>query len=242
MLKNRLIVEQDSFNTATKVADLIVELYNKKLEKTNYFNIAISGGSTPNILFKLLAERYNKTIDWSKFKIFWVDERCVDPTDNESNYGTVKQILIDNIDIPAENIFRMRGEADPSEEAKRYEAELLKHLPLIDEIPQFDLVLLGMGDDGHTASIFPDQMELLQSIELVKTAKHPTTGQNRITLTGKLICNAAHLAFVITGKSKSKVVDEVIHEKDWFEHYPAYYIMSDCKADIYLDEEAASLL
>ncbi len=239
MLKNKVIINQDAHTTAEAVAKLISEHADKRNQSGEFFNIAISGGSTPSLLFALLAKEYKEKINWAKFRLFWVDERCVEPTDSESNYGVVDNLLLKHIDIPKENVFRMRGEEVPAVEAERYQEVLLNTLPQANGVPQFDMVLLGMGDDGHTASIFPNQMELLHTDDFVSVGQHPVSGQNRITLTGTVICKAVYVAFIITGSSKIKVVEEVIHEKDYFESYPAYYIMSNCDTDIFLDNEAA---
>jgi 6-phosphogluconolactonase len=133
----------------------------------------------------------------------------------------------------------MIGENDPAFEVERYENLLVQNLPEKDKTPIFDLVLLGMGDDGHTASIFPNNLKLLRSENFVATAKHPTSGQNRITLTGVTIENALQILFVITGNSKAVVLDEILKEKHNSENYPAFHILKNTKAEIYLDRDAS---
>ncbi len=121
--------------------------------------IAISGGSTPTAMFALLADPaqpYLNHIPWAKLQLFWVDERCVPPGDPESNYGVAKAVMLDKLPLPAENIHRMEGELDPEEAASRYESEIRNTFKLEGaETPTFDLILLGIGPDGHTASLFP---------------------------------------------------------------------------------------
>lgn len=210
------------------------------LKQRNRVTIALSGGSTPTLLFRHLAEQYRDRIDWSKVHFFWGDERCVPPDDAESNYGTARELLLQYIAIPAGNIHRIRGEAEPAEEARRYEAEIREFVPNAGNLPAFDLVLLGMGSDGHTASIFPDQMELLEADSLCSVARHPETGQQRITLTGPVINNARQVAFLVTGAGKAEKVEEVIKKKGAWKDYPAAHIDPE-RGDLYwfLDAEAA---
>lgn len=176
------------------------------------------------MLFTVLAVEYKSKIDWGKVNFYWVDERCVPKDDEESNYGMTEKILLKNISIPENNIHRIIGENVPEDEAKRYSEILKSNLPHKDNYPKFDLILLGMGEDGHTASIFPDQMYLLNAKEACEVSIHPSTFQNRITLTGRLINNAERIYFLITGKSKAEVVSKILEKKDNYLDYPAAHI------------------
>jgi 6-phosphogluconolactonase len=186
--------------------------------------IALSGGSTPTLLFRHLAERYRDRIDWSKVHFFWGDERCVSPENADSNYGTARDLLFQHLPIPEGNIHRIRGEAEPAEEALRYGEEIRRHVPISGTLPSFDMILLGMGTDGHTASIFPDQMELLKSDSICAVARHPETGQQRISLTGPVINNGRQIIFLVTGAGKAEKVEEVIEKKGDWKDYPAAHI------------------
>ncbi len=229
--------------TARAVAELILAKAKEKTKQSLPFNIALSGGSTPKLLFTLLANEYLNTIPWHFLRLFWVDERCVSPTHPESNFGMTYDSLLTHVPIHDSNIFRMQGEGNPIKEALRYQKMLEKELPLQDGFPIFDLVLLGMGDDGHTASIFPDNMELLQSDQAVAVGVHPVSGQERITLTGKTILEAKQVVFLITGSSKATVLREIIKHEPQGEDYPAFYVAKNAKsADFYLDRDAAALL
>lgn len=242
MLPNKTNIYAEAEMTAVAVAELIVSMQKEKLSENEPLSLAVSGGSTPNILFSLLAGEYKKRIDWEKIKIFWVDERCVPPTDKESNFGTTNNLLLKNVPIPQSNIFRMQGEQKPEEEALRYSKILADELTKKSGLPEFDLILLGMGDDGHTASIFPNNLALLGDPQTVATVSHPVTGQERITLTGNVICNAKKVVMLVTGHTKSNVLEEILHEEGDFERYPAYYILVKCDAELYLDDEAAERL
>ena len=134
------------------------------------FHLAISGGDTPKNLFRLWVEAYKDKIDWKQLRFYWVDERCVPPADSESNYGQAKLLLFDPLQIPDEHIFRMKGEVDPVAEAARYATLLDKQLPKVNGLPRFDCIMLGVGGDMHTASIFPGNLALLTAKETVTTA------------------------------------------------------------------------
>ena len=242
MLYNKTHINHEPESVAESVARLIVSKVKQKEGTLEHFNLAISGGNTPNILFRMLADEYAGQIDWNTLRIFWVDERCVDPADKESNYGNVHKILLENVPFPPENIFNIRGDNNPSDEVVRYREVLKKELPEKNGFPVFDMILLGMGDDGHTASIFPDNLELIHSAQTVEVALHPHSGQYRITLTGNVIYNAKQVIFLITGNSKAEIIESILNEKGDFERFPAYYILSGCEAELYLDFEAAERL
>jgi 6-phosphogluconolactonase len=212
-------------------------------EQNKTFTLALSGGTTPRIIYSQLARRHDLAIPWQWIHLFWSDERCVQPDDKESNYGMTRQLLLDNIGIPQTNIHRIRGEDDPREEARRYTSEIKDFTVSHNGSPSFDLILLGIGQDGHTASIFPDQMGLLQSDEICEVSIHPLTLQKRITLTGKIINNASSLTFLAIGKHKARVVSEIIHRDKQAENYPAFYIsLTNGDTEWFLDEEAALFL
>ncbi len=227
---------------AAGVAGLIAGKAHQCKLAGSYCNIAVSGGSTPKILFQLLAgEEYRDAVPWDAIRLFWVDERCVAPTHPDSNYGMTYDALLQHALLPAENIFRMKGEEIPLNEADRYAGVLHELLPAGNGIPVFDLILLGMGDDGHTASVFPHQMHLLQSTKWVDVATHPVSGQKRITLTGPVLCNARQLVFMITGEAKASIVATIVGKKEDAKKYPASYVHdSTGNTEFYLDKAAAS--
>jgi len=239
MISN-LHIYQTPEDTARAVAELILVKAKEKNKLSLPLNIALSGGSTPKLLFKLLANEYTNVIPWNLIRLFWVDERCVPPTHEESNYGMTYENLLKNLPIHDTNVFPIQGETDPKTEALRYQHTLEVQLPSANGFPVFDLIFLGMGDDGHTASIFPNDLSLLHSEQSVAVSVHPVTGQNRITLTGKLINQATEVIFLITGASKAKVLKQIIHRETDFENYPASYIHAQSvPAQFYLDAAAA---
>ncbi len=203
-------------------------------------HIALSGGSTPKIVFDALADNFQKDINWQGVHLYWGDERCVDPTDDDSNYKMTVEHLISKIEIPKENIHRIKGENEPPYEAKRYGVLLDQILPKSNDIPCFDLVILGMGDDGHTASIFPHEIELWHSENYCEVAIHPDSGQNRVSITGQLINHAKTVAFLVTGKNKANKVDEILNKKGEYKKYPASLVAPlSGKLLWFLDDAAA---
>jgi len=203
--------------------------------------IALSGGSSPKIIFRILAEQYKEKIHWDRIHLFWCDERCVPPDNSDSNYGMTKQYLLDFISIPEENIHRIVGENEPEHEAVRYSKEIEKIVDSKNGLPSFDLVMLGIGEDGHTASIFPDQMHLLDSKKICDVAVHPINGQKRITVTGSTINNSDEVIFIVTGRSKADILKKILEDQNKI--YPAAFIKPiNGKLKFFIDEEASGLL
>ena len=201
-------------------------------------HVALSGGNTPKLLFKILANTY-KNHDWSRVHFYWGDERCVGPDDSESNYAMAKKLFFEPANISNDCIFRVIGENDPKQEAQRYGDMLFDLLPIVNDLPCFDLIYLGMGEDGHTASIFPHEMELMTLQKICAVATHPVSGQKRVTLTGPILNNAKSIAFLITGKAKYPRIKAILEDQLNFERFPAAHIQPTHGQLIwYLDEAA----
>ena len=135
-----------------------------------------------------------------------------------------KALLFDKVNLPVENIHRVRGEDEPEKEARRYAAEIADNTEQSNGFPSFDLVILGMGDDGHTASIFPHEMELLEEERFCAVATHPTSGQKRVSITGPVINNAQRVAFLVTGANKEEKVSAIFQRKEGYHAYPAAHV------------------
>ncbi|MEQ8581603.1 MAG: 6-phosphogluconolactonase [Marinoscillum sp.] len=235
MMKER----KEVFATAKETAEAFGDYLMKEAGEKSVFHCALSGGSTPKMLFDYLAVKYKDSPLWRGIHFYWGDERCVSPEDAESNFKMTKERLLDHIPIPQENIHRVLGEKEPEKEAERYGQELLEHLPTHKGLPVFDLIILGMGEDGHTASIFPHQMELMSSEEVCRVAVHPDSGQRRVTLTGPVI-NAAHeVVFLVTGAGKKDKVSEIFNKTGGWESYPAAHISPEQGNLVWFLDEAA---
>ena len=235
------------FKDGPQIAAAFTEVFAKKIEliveEQPDVKVAISGGSTPRIWFNYLVNHFKDKLPWSKLHFYWVDERCVPPDDEQSNYGMTYTHLLHQIEIPEANVHRVRGEDDPETEAERYGQLIKQNLPDRQGWPKFDVIILGMGDDGHTASIFPDQLPLLESEKVCAVGVHPDSGQKRITLTGKVINQADWIAFMVTGQGKSEMVAKIVNQEPDSVKYPARHIVPEHGfLEWYLDEAAATKL
>lgn len=193
---------------ALAAAERFVEYAHARPEEHGRFSVALAGGRTPRRVYELLAtEKVSNRIDWARVFLFFGDERCVASTHEDSNYAMVYESLISRVGIPAGNVYRIMGEADPEESARTYENQLRTFF-VASDWPSFDLVFLGMGEDGHTASLFPSAESLSESSRWVVPTRNPD-GQNRITLTLPALNQAAHLIFLVTGTEKAERLAEV---------------------------------
>ena len=236
-----MTVFKDPQDLADHVSDWLMDQIAKSTGSR--FDLAISGGSTPNLLFSVLASKYAESSLWQKTHFWWVDERMVAPLDPESNFGTAQKLLFSRIALPEKNIHRIKGESDPLQEAENYSQKIVEAVKMVKGWPAFDLILLGMGDDGHTASIFPNQTELLLSDRLCEMAYHPVTNQVRITLTGSVINNAVLICFVVTGAGKAERLSEIFSKEKNSEQLPAAQIKPvNGELVWFLDEQAAGFL
>jgi 6-phosphogluconolactonase len=234
---------QTPSDLAEQLAEDIVLMINESEKKRKSFTVALSGGSTPELLFSVLGNRFSKSVSWEYVHFFWGDERCVTPESNESNYGMTRRTLLDKILIPSANIHRIRGENDPYGESARYSSEIQSFTEERNGLPSFDMILLGLGEDGHTASIFPGNTELLTSDKICVVAVNPGTGQQRITITGRVINNAESVFFLVTGKKKAEIVENIFNKNSVSDSYPASFIVPlHGSLRWYLDNDAGSLL
>jgi 6-phosphogluconolactonase len=213
------------------------------------FSCALSGGITPQLMFQQLGNEMGSQARpagiWGLAHFFWVDERDVPPDNPANNYRAVRESLLDRIEIPAGNIHRITTEkGDAMKAAEEYEAELRAFFSLNEgEIPRFDLVFLGLGEDGHTASIFPSSEVVNESNRLVSSPWVPKANAFRITLTPPVINNAARIIFLVTGLGKAEAVQRVLEGRFAPEQYPAQIVRPTSGRLIWmLDRAAASKL
>jgi 6-phosphogluconolactonase len=205
------------------------------------FSIALSGGSTPVPLFRLLAESpYRERPEWTRTRFFFVDERCVPPDHERSNYRLAKEHLFDPLEVPAERVFRMRGEDDPAAAARAYEDVLVRELPGESPVPQIDFVLLGIGADGHTASLFPGTAALEERERLVAANRVPKLNEWRLTLTLPVLNASRRAVFLVTGAEKSAVVASAVERKKGSHDVPASLVRPDRGSLIWILDEAAA--
>ncbi|MDL2222354.1 6-phosphogluconolactonase [Parabacteroides sp. OttesenSCG-928-N08] len=206
------------------VTEKLLRLMKRRCDNGN-FHLALSGGETAKRMFSLWVKGYRERIDWSKIHFYWVDERCVPPTDPESNYGEAKRLLFDPLQIPEQQIHRIRGEEEPGVEARRYAAVVKELLPRYEGLPAFDAIILGVGTDFHTASIFPHTMELLHEERYYAVSTHPS-GQLRVTMTGPLLLNHVPLLVPLLGSEKQELLRGLERGYSRDNATPASYILS----------------
>ena len=212
MTKREIIVCRDADELNRRAAAQFVALANDAIARSGRFAVALSGGLTPKALYSLLASSdYRKRVDWLRVHLLWGDERCVPPDHPESNYRMVREALLSQIQIPPENIHRMVGEIDPEQAAVSYAAELKQFFHLDENgLPRFDLIFLGLGEDGHTASLFPGSAALEETDRLVATAYVEKLHAHRLTLTLPAINAAAQVNFLVSGQSKAAMVEKIL--------------------------------
>jgi 6-phosphogluconolactonase len=183
----------------------------KRFKQSEQFTVALSGGSTPKALYSLIASpAYRERLDWSRVHLFWGDERCVPADHPQSNFRMVQESLLSRIQIPSENVHRMVGEKEPEQARQEYE-EHLKHSSVCRpaKVPRFDLILLCLGEDGHTASLFPGSAALNEKEHWVATIYVEKLKAQRLTLTLPVINAAAQIIFLVAGQSKSAIVKKL---------------------------------
>jgi 6-phosphogluconolactonase len=233
------------FKDIDELALAAAKLFRDKIKETpdgTPINVALSGGSTPKRIFDVISSQKNESAKWSRVRFFWVDERCVSPEDEQSNFKMTRIHFFEKLEIPEDQIFRIVGEADPVSEAVRYGKLISEMLPVRDGFPRFDLIILGLGVDGHTASIFPGNSALFQSHHICEAVVQPQTGQQRITLTGGVINNADNIVFMVTGSDKAEIIAKIVKEGAASE-WPASLVKPVMgKIKWFLDVEAAKMI
>jgi 6-phosphogluconolactonase len=247
-LKIVYYVEADAAALAARAAERFVELTEQAVAARGQARIAISGGSTPKAAFRLMGDPgqpWRARMPWDKIDLWWVDERCVPPGDPDSNYRMTREALLDHVPLAPGQNHRMEGELEPEKAAARYEAELRSGFRLEGaELPRFDVLQLGMGPDGHTASLFPHSLALHEMSRLVTANKVEGVKDSlRITLTRPVINNAAEVFFLIGGADKAQILKEVMLGPRDEERLPSQLIHPENGIlTLLLDRAAAALL
>ena len=239
----RVVVGRDAAEATRLAAQEVVARAQAAVSLRGRFTLALSGGHTPQGLHALLAdpeEPFRDRIAWAATEVFFGDERCVGPDHPESNYGSARASLFARVPLPPANVHRLRGEDDPAAAAAAYEAELRRSVPSERGVPRLDLVLLGLGRDGHTASLFPGTAALAEETRLVVANEVPQVGGFRLTFTFPLLCAARAVAFLVAGEDKAAPVANVLEGHG---DLPAARVRpADGDLAWFLDEAAASRL
>lgn len=223
------------FSNANELARGAAEYFVARRPET----VALSGGSTPKLMYQILADRFRDEVSWSKIQFFWSDERHVPPDDPESNYRMANEALLAHVPVPADNIHRIRAEnPNAAGAASDYEQTIIQVTK--QTLPRLDLIFLGLGTDGHTASIFPASAVLHETKRLVAAPYVEKLKTYRITMTLPLINNAASIVFLVSGSEKAQIVKEVLEGEN---NYPARAVKPTQGELIWmLDKDAAQSL
>ena len=231
---------KDSEKLSRHAAEIFVEQARQAIHERGLFLVALNGGNTPTRLFQLLATEYRDKVDWNNVHVFWGDERCVSPDDPGSSYGQAREALLSHVPIPDSNIHRVNTRLSPAEAAKDYALALsqFSNPPL--PIPRLDLIYLGMGEDGHTASLFPGSTVHATETVIPVTANYQDRPANRVTMTQLVFNQARTIVFMATGEKKAFTLAEVLSDRYNPELYPAQRIDPQDGQLIWLVDEAAS--
>jgi len=214
-------LEELSMSAAKEISELIINM----VEAKGSFTLALSGGNTPRTLYRLLASRYRTSIPWDSVQVFFCDERYVPHDDQQSNYRMVKETLLDSVHISPENIYPVpTNSPDAADAAQEYEGTLREHLP--DRGKIFDLVLLGMGGEGHTASLFPGSPALEEKRRWVAAVDVKAAPSRRITLTYPILNAASDIFLLVAGKEKATALTEALSQTSDLRQCPAAGILS----------------
>ncbi|MGP8271015.1 MAG: 6-phosphogluconolactonase [Terracidiphilus sp.] len=247
LLRIKYYVEPDAATLARRAAQYFVEMIGEAVAGRGRARVAISGGSTPKATFQMLADPdqpWRNRMPWNRLDIYWVDERAVPPDNAESNYRMTCEALLDYVPLRPDQIHRMEGELDPEVAASRYESELRNSFRLEGaQSPRFDLVQLGMGTDGHTASLFPHTQAIHEVARLAIANHVPQMNAWRITLSWPVIDYASSVFFLIAGEDKAKILKEVLTGPHDPERLPSQLIWPVSGIlTLFLDKAAAALL
>jgi len=241
MLKNVEI-----FGTAAELIEaaraLIVSTVVQAAAERGQSAVAWAGGNTPRAVYQALAKENSRAlVPWHKLHSFWGDERMVPPDHELSNFRMTREALLDHVEVPAGNIHRIQGELPPEEAAQQYRAELQRYFE--NQEPIFDLILLGLGDDGHTASLFPGTPAVFETTQTATAVFAPPVSQWRVTLTLPVINRARQVVFLVAGKAKAEIIAALSRLNQPEARWPASLVQPRPGELLWLlDAEAASLL
>ncbi len=219
-MEKKIHVYPNKEKLVVATAERVINLIGQAIQEHGLCNIALAGGNTPREVYSILAENsYRDRVDWNGLHIFWGDERMVPPEHQDSNFRMVQQTLLEHISIPDGNVHRIRGEITPEQAAREY-AELL-HNHFREDSPHFDLILLGIGEDGHTASLFPDTDAIEECERHAVAVFVPGLNTWRVTLTLPVLNAAREVIFLVSRSSKSNIIQRIMSVKQPTKDLPA---------------------
>lgn len=240
-MKPDLRVYADLADMSRRAAETVVDTINDAIQAVGTCSIVLAGGNTPRTLYRLLASEFRPQIPWANVQVFWGDERYVPPEDSRSNYRMAREALLDHVPCPPANIHPMPTHF-PSADAAAREYERTLRNRFVEEWPRFDMVLLGLGDDGHTASLFPGSLALAERTRWVVAAQAPVEPRVRLTLTLPALTRARAVFVVVAGATKAEALQHVLEGAGDLIKYPAAGVrLAKGSVIWWADREAAAL-
>jgi len=244
--KLKIVDVKDPEELAQKALDIFTDSAQKAIKNKGVFHVAISGGKTPRHFYELLGKDKNSlALPWDKIELFWVDERCVEPDSSDSNYKVSADTFLKKVPIPLGNVHRIAGESiDYTQAVEEYERILREAFELeAGRLPEFDLMILGMGPDGHIGSLLPNSYALFDTDDLVTVVYQMEGGLNRITLTHPVMCAAQQLLVMVSGEEKAEIVRDVLVNRPDEVKYPVHTLWPILHKVVWLiDRQAAKHL
>ncbi|SRR5579875_147605 len=242
MNQAQLVVLDDAQALCVRAAEEIVHLAGEAICTNGEFTLCLTGGTTPTAAYELMASRFQLSVDWKEVQFFWGDERCVPPDDPASNYGMAYRTMLSKLPLRPEQIHRIHGEDNPAKAASEYENELRRSFGLTDssDLPSFNLLLLGLGENAHIASLFPHDPALREKTRLVVAVDVEATPSKRVSLTLPVINNADRIMFMVSGEKKAEAVKQVLQGPSDPERYPAQLVKPRNGQIVWLIDRAAA--
>jgi 6-phosphogluconolactonase len=232
-------IYKDLKDISQAAAEIFIDAANQAITTRERFSVALSGGNTPRRLYEILATPpYQDRVNWQAVHVFWGDERCVPMDDPRSNFRMAREALLNHVPLPKENIHPMQGDLRPAEAASQYEIELRKYFK--DQSPAMDMILLGLGDNAHTASLFPYTPALNENVRWVTDVYVDEQNMHRITLTAPFINQADQVVFLVSGADKAPALQNVLEGAYQPHIYPAQLIHPNGAHPTWLVDKAAS--
>lgn len=244
MAEPKLIILSDPNELYVRAAEETAHIAGEAICMHGEFRVCLSGGSTPAATYDLLATRFQLSVDWKAVRVFWGDERCVPPDSPQSNFAMANRTMLSKLGLRPEQVHRMRGEDPPAAGAAAYEQELRAQFELgAGEWPRFDLVMLGLGDNRHTASLFPGDPAIHEAERLVVAVEVDAEPRSRLTITPPVINHADRVMFLVAGAGKAEAVRDILQGPRDPDRFPAQIVAPEHGEIIwFLDQAAASRL
>ena len=235
-----LLICHDQSDLFRHSAQLVIDMGRDAIQQRGKFHLALSGGSTPKRLYQKLASQYATAIDWKQVHFFWSDERTVPADHEDSNFRMARESLLDELAVDGDKVHRLVGEHDPQQAAADYEQVIRSTVGGDTPIPRFDLILLGLGNDAHTASLFPGTDALFERERLVVANDVPQLSTRRLTMTSLLINQSRSVMFLVSGEGKADALQLVLGHQINPEEFPAQLIVPSNGELLWMVDQAAA--